>query len=89
MGVRRITSTDWRTYRWFCQIDDAGLHLGAAVPCYRLRKLHRRVARDLPAPKNMIGTWKEIGAILRRQQKEPDYQYRHPLPDPAHPAVLG
>jgi fatty acid desaturase len=64
-------------------------HMYAAVPCYNLRRLHKQIAHDLPEPKGMIGTWKEIGMILERQEAEPDYQYAHPLPDTAHPAEYG
>jgi fatty acid desaturase len=56
-------------------------HMFAAVPCYNLHRLNRAIAHDLPPPKGMIGTWREIAAILRRQATEPGYQYRHPLPE--------
>jgi fatty acid desaturase len=56
-------------------------HMYAAVPCYNLRKLNRTIAHDLPTAKGLVGTWREIAAILRRQAVEPGYQYRHPLPE--------
>lgn len=64
-------------------------HMYAAVPCYNLRRLNRLIAHDLPSPKGVIGTWREIGMILRRQEKEPAYQYQHPFPATATPPVFG
>jgi hypothetical protein len=26
MGVQRITSEDWRTYRWLCKVEAEGLN---------------------------------------------------------------
>ncbi|MBT3275949.1 MAG: hypothetical protein HN368_22565 [Spirochaetales bacterium] len=51
-------------------------HMYAAVPCYRLRKLHRLIENELPpSPKGLAGTWRLILTILKRQKSEPDYQY--------------
>jgi len=59
-------------------------HMYAAVPCYHLKRLHEAIEHDLPpSPKGLVATWREIGGILRRQEVEPDYQYRAPLPDAA------
>lgn len=56
-------------------------HMYAAVPCYNLGKLHRAIEADLPpTPVGLYATWKEIIAILKRQQAEPKYQYVPPLP---------
>ena len=56
-------------------------HMYAAVPCYRLGRLHRLIRHDLPpTPRGIAATWREIGAIQRRQQKDPTYQYVPPLP---------
>jgi fatty acid desaturase len=56
-------------------------HMFAAVPCYHLDKLHRMIRHDLPpTPKGLVGVWKEIDAILRRQKIDPTYQYEPPLP---------
>ena len=55
-------------------------HMYAAVPCYRLRKLHRTLAADMPAPRTMGGAWREMRETWRRQQKEPGYQFNTPLP---------
>ena len=57
-------------------------HMYAAVPCYRLGKLHRAIKHELPPSNNgLVATWREIIAILKRQKAEPDYQYRPPLPE--------
>jgi len=59
-------------------------HMYAAVPCYRLGKLHKAIAHELPPISNgLIATWREIIGILKRQKTEPDYQWRATLPDPA------
>ena len=57
-------------------------HMYAAVPCYRLGKLHKAIAHDLPPTSNgLIATWREIIGILRRQKTEPDYQWHPVLPE--------
>ena len=56
-------------------------HMFAAVPCYRLGRLHRLIEQDLPpTPHGLVATWKEISAILKIQEKDPEYQYIAPLP---------
>ncbi|MDD5198817.1 MAG: fatty acid desaturase [Terrimicrobiaceae bacterium] len=56
-------------------------HMYAAVPCYNLGKLHELIKYDLPpCPHGLIATWKEIAAIQRRQEADPAYQYKAPLP---------
>lgn len=60
-------------------------HMYAAVPCYRLARLHAQIQHDLAPPKGLIGTWREIITILRRQEAEPGYQYQMPLPPTATP----
>lgn len=57
-------------------------HMYAAVPCYRLGRLHRLIRHDLPpTPNGIAATWKQIGAIQVRQRKDPNYQYIPPLPE--------
>jgi fatty acid desaturase len=57
-------------------------HMYAAVPCYRLGRLHREMAYDLPpSPRGLISTWRQIIEILRRQGEEPDYQFKPSLPN--------
>ena len=55
-------------------------HMFAAVPCYRLRRLHECVADDMPAPRSLRGAWQEMRATLRRQRVDPTYQFDTPLP---------
>jgi fatty acid desaturase len=56
-------------------------HMYAAVPCYNLAKLHTQIKPDLPpCPEGLIAAWREIIAILRRQEVEPGYQYVATLP---------
>jgi fatty acid desaturase len=56
-------------------------HMYAAVPCYNLGKLHEQIKSDLPhCPVGLLATWKEIIAILRKQEVDPTYQYAADLP---------
>ena len=51
-------------------------HMYAAVPCYRLGRLHRLIKHDLPpCPHGIIATWQEIGAIQKIQETNPEYQH--------------
>jgi len=59
-------------------------HMYAAVPCYRLGKLHRLIRHDLPpTPHGIAAVWREIAAIKRREAAEPGWVYSPPLPSPA------
>ena len=64
-------------------------HMYAAVPCYRLKRLHRAVAGDMPAPRTLLGAWREMRETWRRQQVDPGYAYDTPVPAPAPPSVEG
>jgi fatty acid desaturase len=56
-------------------------HMYAAVPCYRLGRLHRLIRHDLPpCPRGLAATWREIAAILAQQRQDPAYQHVQPLP---------
>jgi fatty acid desaturase len=56
-------------------------HMYAAVPCYNLRRLHALIRHDLPpTPDGLIAVWKEIGTILKTQEKDPTYQHQVVLP---------
>ena len=56
-------------------------HMYAAVPCYNLAELHRLVKHDLPdCPRGLWQTWAQIIPIIRRQKREPDYQFAPELP---------
>lgn len=57
-------------------------HMYAAVPCYRLGRLHRLIKHDLPpCPRGLISTWREIAAIQRRQEIDPAFQCTPRLPE--------
>ncbi len=57
-------------------------HMYAGIPCYNLGRLHRLIKHQLPpTPNGLIQTWRQIFRILRRQEQEPDYQYKAPLPE--------
>ena len=59
-------------------------HMYAAVPCYRLGRLHKAIEHDLPpSPVGLVATWREIVGILQRQKVEADYQYLPQLPEAA------
>jgi rubredoxin len=49
-------------------------HMYAAVPCYKLEKLHQAIRSDLPPTlKGLLPVWRQIIAIQHRQKSEPDY----------------
>lgn len=57
-------------------------HMYAAVPCYNLRKLHEAIKHELPhCPNGLLETWVEIGYIMYRQKKDPDYRFLAQLPN--------
>lgn len=58
-------------------------HMFAAIPCYKLGKLYREVAADMPKRRTIIEAWREILGSQRRQKTDPAYQYDTPLPQPA------
>jgi fatty acid desaturase len=59
-------------------------HMYAAVPCYNLGMLHKMIEHDLPStPKGLVGVWREINGILKKQEADPAYQHKAQLPIPA------
>ncbi len=58
-------------------------HMYAAVPCYRLGKLHRLIRHDLPPThRGLFSTWRKIAEIQERQETDPAYQFEQPCPNP-------
>ena len=56
-------------------------HMYAAVPCYRLGRLHRLIKHEMPlCTRGLYETWKQIIEIMDRQEVEPDYQFVVELP---------
>ena len=62
-------------------------HMHAAVPCYSLHKLSRAIAHDVPEPKGLVASWREINAIQKRQRSAPGYQFAPSLPGTATPVL--
>jgi fatty acid desaturase len=62
-------------------------HMFAAVPCYNLKRLHEILAHDMPAPRTLVGAWREMRQTWRRQRNDPQYQFDTPLPPPARDAA--
>ena len=59
-------------------------HMYAAVPCYRLGRLHRAVVHDLPpSTVGLVETWRQIIAIMRKQKVDDTYQFQPQLPPTA------
>ena len=58
-------------------------HMFAAIPCYKLRKLHYAIADDMPTPRTLLGAWREMRETWHRQQVDPSYQFNTPVPQPA------
>ena len=56
-------------------------HMYAAVPFYNLAELHELIKHDLPhCPRGISGAWRQVVPILRRQRREPGYQFVPELP---------
>jgi fatty acid desaturase len=55
-------------------------HMYAAVPCYNLPRLHRAIKHDLPHCPGIIGAWREIASVLRKQEQDPSYRPEIALP---------
>ncbi|MGH7213216.1 MAG: fatty acid desaturase, partial [Tepidisphaeraceae bacterium] len=63
-------------------------HMYAAVPCYKLPKLHRLIKHEMPpCPNGLRQTWTGIFAILEKQKADPTYQHSAPLPASSSPKV--
>ncbi|MGA1549845.1 MAG: fatty acid desaturase [bacterium] len=55
-------------------------HMFAAVPCYNLKKLYEAVAEDMPKPRTLIGSWKEMLEVVKQQEADPAYEFDTPVP---------
>jgi fatty acid desaturase len=59
-------------------------HMYAAVPCYRLGRLHALIREDLPTCHHgLVPVWREIAKIQARQAADPAYV--HPIDLPSNP----
>jgi len=65
-------------------------HMFAGVPCYNLGRLHKIIQDEMPEPTHgLIATWKQIGAILRRQKADPQYQFVPIVPKRSEASLLA
>jgi len=55
-------------------------HMFAAVPCYNLKKLYKAVAEDMPKPRTLISSWKEMLEVVEQQETDPAYEFNTPVP---------
>ena len=55
-------------------------HMYTSVPCYNLKKLHRLIYNESPESKNLLGAWKEMRYIFRKQLEDPKYEFDIPVP---------
>ena len=55
-------------------------HMFAAVPCYNLKKLYKAVAEDMPKPRTLISSWKEMLEVVKQQETDPAYEFNTPVP---------
>jgi fatty acid desaturase len=85
---RTIQLNPFLQFLYFHMNYHADHHMYAAVPCYNLSRLHQAIVSDMPhAPRGLVAAWREIIEILRRQQKDPAYQYVFELPAAGHQAA--
>ena len=78
--VRSITLDPISTFLYWRMNWHTEHHMYAGVPCYNLKKLYRVIAADMPQPRTLIGAWREMRDIWRRQQQDPGYQFDTPVP---------
>lgn len=82
-SVRSVTQDPVSEFLYWRMNWHTEHHMFAGVPCYNLKELHHEVADDMPAPRTLIGAWREMITIHQKQQAEPLYQFDTPLPDTA------
>jgi fatty acid desaturase len=86
---RTFTLNSWVRFLYWQMNYHTEHHMYAAVPCYRLGRLHRLIQHDLPpTPHGLVAVWKDIGGILKKQHPDPTFQHQVVLPPDAAPARL-
>ena len=61
-------------------------HMFAAVPFYNLKRLHKLVQFDYPAPqKSFLAGMANLFAVMKRQKTDPSYVYSPVFPPTANP----
>jgi fatty acid desaturase len=78
--VRTITLDPFSEFIYWRMNWHTEHHMFAAVPCYNLKDLYEAVAHDMPEPRTLLGAWKEMRQTWKKQQEDPQYQFRTPLP---------
>ena len=58
-------------------------HMYAGVPCYNLKKLYREIADDMPETRTLVGAWREMLKVWKRQETDPSYEFDTLLPETA------
>jgi len=72
----RSVKVNWFIKSIFFGLDDhVEHHLYPAVPSRNLPRLHKILENELPVPTNMFGCWREMFAIARRKDENPQIEY--------------
>ena len=78
--VRSITLDPFTEFIYWNMNWHLEHHMYTSVPCYNLKKLHRLISNECPNPKNLLGAWKEMRYIFRKQLEDPKYEFDIPVP---------
>jgi fatty acid desaturase len=78
--TRTIEHNPVLQYLYFHMNYHAEHHMYASVPCYKLKSLRKEIEHDMPPAQNMLGAWREIIGILKRQKTDPKHQHVYELP---------
>ena len=78
--VRSITLDPFTEFIYWNMNWHLEHHMYTSVPCYNLKKLHRLISDESPKPKNLVGAWKEMRYIFRKQLENPKYEFDTPFP---------
>ena len=84
--VRTITLDPFTEFLYWHMNWHLEHHMYAAVPCYHLKRTHQAVAHDMPAPRTLLGAWREMRSTWKRQLDDPSYEFDTPVPATARPA---
>ncbi len=82
--VRSITINPFVSFLYWRMNWHTEHHMYAGVPCYNLKKLSQVIVDDMPEPRTLIGAWREMLAIRKKQVENPGYQFDTPLPASAN-----
>jgi len=82
--VRSITINPFVSFLYWRMNWHTEHHMYAGVPCYNLKKLSQVIIDDMPKPRTLIGAWREMLAIRKKQIANPGYQFDTPLPESAN-----